>query len=64
MSRSGYSCPKCGCIDVYRSRRRSMLDRLISLFGFYPYSCEENTCLKRFYRFSRRNVQPTNPWKN
>jgi hypothetical protein len=57
MSVSGYKCPKCGCSDVYRSRRHSF-DRIISLFGFYPFICEERLCRKRFYRRNRQSVQP------
>ncbi len=55
MSVSGYKCPKCFCPDVYRSRRHG-LDRLISLFGFYPFVCEERLCRHRFYRRNRKSV--------
>jgi hypothetical protein len=57
MSVSGYKCPKCGCSDVYRSRRHGF-DRIISLFGFYPFICEERLCRNRFYRRNRQSVQP------
>jgi hypothetical protein len=63
MSVSGYKCPKCECFDVYRSRRRGF-DRIISLFGYYPFICEERLCRHRFYRKNRQPVNsptPANP---
>jgi anaerobic ribonucleoside-triphosphate reductase len=63
MAISGYLCPKCGSRDVYRSRRRG-LDKLWSIAGFYPFSCEETFCKKRFYRRTRRFAKPVpTPWK-
>jgi hypothetical protein len=56
MGVSGYKCPRCGCPDVYRSRRHGF-DRIISLFGFYPFVCEEPECRKRFYRRDRGTVK-------
>jgi hypothetical protein len=32
-------CPLCGCQHVRRSPRRGLIERLRSLFGFYPYRC-------------------------
>jgi hypothetical protein len=45
-------CPKCGCTDVSRSRRR-WYDKLFSWFGYYPFTCDEMECEKRFYQKRR-----------
>jgi hypothetical protein len=58
MAVSGHLCPRCGSKDVYRSRRRG-IEHLFSIFGFYPFFCEELACHKRFYRRTRRFAKPT-----
>jgi hypothetical protein len=63
MAISGYLCPKCGSQDVYRSRRRKP-EKILSVLGFYPFHCEDNTCNHRFYRRTRRFAKPVpSPWK-
>ncbi len=63
MGVSGHLCPRCGSQEVYRSRRRG-LDKVISLFGLYPFSCNGFGCKKRFYRRTRRFAKPVpSPWE-
>jgi transcription elongation factor Elf1 len=46
-----FSCPRCRCHALYRTRRRG-LDWLMSVVGLKPVRCF--TCDKRFYmRHSR-----------
>jgi hypothetical protein len=64
MAPSGYLCPRCGSRDVYRSRRNA-LEKIFSIFGFYPFLCEERTCGKRFYRRTRYHAKPQpSPWES
>ena len=42
-------CPDCNSTEVYRSRRRSIIDYALALLGFYPYRC--SVCLKRWRKF-------------
>ena len=46
-----FSCPRCKCHALYRTRRRG-LDWLMSLMGFRPVRCM--TCDKRFYLLHSR----------
>jgi hypothetical protein len=39
-------CPKCGSLDVHRSRRRTVGEKLLSLVGVRPYRCFQ--CDARF----------------
>lgn len=34
-------CPACGCSSVHRSRRRSLLDHLVSLAGIRVFRCNQ-----------------------
>ena len=47
LSMSAMGCPRCGSGDARRSRRRG-LERLLSLFGIWPYRC--SACGERFHR--------------
>lgn len=40
-------CPECGDFEIMRSRRRNVLERLISSVGLYPHRCV--ACGHRFY---------------
>jgi hypothetical protein len=42
-------CPECKGAAVNRSRRRSVLDHVLSIFGMYPYRCQ--SCMYRFRAF-------------
>jgi hypothetical protein len=47
-----FSCPRCKCHALYRTRRKGGLDWLMSFFGLRPVRCF--TCSKGFYiRHSR-----------
>jgi predicted RNA-binding Zn-ribbon protein involved in translation (DUF1610 family) len=39
------ACPKCGSRRVRRSHRSNTLDRLVGLFGYHAFRCQE--CLSR-----------------
>jgi predicted RNA-binding Zn-ribbon protein involved in translation (DUF1610 family) len=52
-------CPECGEEKVRRSRRRTLLDYLLSLSGLRPYRCRE--CNQRFYDYSRSRRLPREP---
>jgi JAB1/Mov34/MPN/PAD-1 ubiquitin protease len=41
-------CPICGGKRIFRAHRRHAKERIWSLFGLYPYRCEE--CLSRSFR--------------
>jgi len=44
--RSKPACPRCGSHRIHQSHRMHLFERLWSLFGRYPYRCQE--CLSRF----------------
>jgi hypothetical protein len=46
-----FSCPRCKCHALYRTRRKGF-GWLMSLFGLRPARCF--TCGKRFYVYMRR----------
>jgi len=46
---AGHSCPFCGSTRVYRSHRRSLAERLLSLVGLKIRRC--HGCNLRFARF-------------
>ena len=48
------ACPKCGKAVVRRSRRRTVSDYLLGLFGLRPYRCRE--CDYRYH--SRGRARP------
>jgi DNA-directed RNA polymerase subunit M/transcription elongation factor TFIIS len=48
----GSQCPKCGKERVFRSRRKSFLERLRSRFGRYPFRC--HACGYRFFKVLKR----------
>ncbi|HJL18691.1 MAG TPA: hypothetical protein RMH99_23720 [Sandaracinaceae bacterium LLY-WYZ-13_1] len=50
MDRTTRPCPRCGSVDVRRSRRRPP-DRWLSLIGLFPWRCLR--CTRRFRRFGR-----------
>ncbi len=42
------ACPKCGSLNVHRSRHRTSIERcVLRLFRSLPYRC--NACRRRFY---------------
>lgn len=41
------SCPECGDPEITRSRRRNVIERLISTVGLYPHRCV--ACGHRFF---------------
>ncbi|MFN7993907.1 MAG: hypothetical protein U0Q18_09915 [Bryobacteraceae bacterium] len=41
------TCPKCGSQRLRRSHRQGLLERLTSIFGYFPQRCQE--CLTRSY---------------
>jgi len=43
-------CRYCNALKAVRSRRRGPAERLISVFGYYPYRCGH--CKRRFVLFS------------
>ena len=45
------TCPACRHPRAWRSRRRNVFERLISLVGVSPFRCER--CHFRFFRFFR-----------
>jgi DNA-directed RNA polymerase subunit RPC12/RpoP len=51
--RSGFQlqCPKCSQERAHRSHRKGLIERIVSLFGWYPYRC--HACNSRF--LSRRD---------
>jgi hypothetical protein len=51
---SGYTCPTCATDRVRRAHRQGILERIISLFNFYPYFCLDCPTKIRFYRFKKR----------
>jgi hypothetical protein len=48
-------CPKCKTDSAHRSHRRGAVERLVSVFGYYPYRCAG--CKHRFLHF-RYSVPP------
>ncbi len=42
-------CPECGCEDITRSKRKGIIDKIMSPFGFVPYRCDNYYCHARFY---------------
>lgn len=50
------TCPECTSTEVYRSRRRSLVDYFLAVFGLYPYRC--SVCLKRWRHFGNLKSQP------
>ncbi len=42
-------CPKCKAPHAHRSHRQNLVERLASIFAFYPFRC--NACQHRFQRF-------------
>ena len=42
------ACPRSGSQRMQKSHRVYLLERFRSLFGYYPYRCQE--CLSRFFR--------------
>jgi hypothetical protein len=55
-----FSCPRCKCHALYRTRRTG-LDWIMSVFGLRPVRCM--TCDKRFHlRYSRiKDYDPDPP---
>src|SRR5579859_1448420 len=43
---TGLVCPACGSKLIRRSMRRTFMDRVMSLFGKWPYRCQ--MCNQRF----------------
>lgn len=52
----GTACPICKSARVRRRRRRSVIDRVRSAVGQWPYVCR--ACGERFYLGQRRPSQP------
>jgi hypothetical protein len=50
MLPASYTCPRCKCHALYRTRRKG-LGWLMSLIGFWPARCM--TCRKKCYVFLR-----------
>jgi hypothetical protein len=42
------SCPKCGSMDVRRSRSEGLVGLLARTFGRWPFRCR--SCRTKFYR--------------
>ena len=47
MLKTKKSCPRCGCDELYRSRRRSFEKGFLLLLDWVPFRCE--ACNHRFY---------------
>jgi hypothetical protein len=43
-------CPKCKSNHTGRSHRRGLIERIVSVISYYPYSCRD--CHLRFLSFS------------
>ena len=54
--RTALICAECGCKHVRRSPRRGLIERLRSLFGFYPYRCLG--CSSRSFLRTSSSLQP------
>ena len=52
-------CPQCGNAQVRRSRRRTVPDFLLGLFGLRPYRCDE--CDHRYHTRGRTR-RPRSRW--
>ena len=46
-------CPHCGSTLIHRSRRKNVLEKVISAAGVRPYRCDECDA-----RFLRRRIPP------
>lgn len=49
-----YKSRACCQKSYFRSRRHGWWEKLIAIFGFYPFNCDNPTCGQRFYKRSRR----------
>jgi len=46
------ACPKCGSLDIRRSRGNSLWAYFLALFGRSPFRCR--SCRVKFYRHASR----------
>jgi hypothetical protein len=53
-------CPKCKIDHAHRSHRKG-LERLVGIFGYYPYRCRE--CGHRFLHFRYASLPEGPPGK-
>ena len=58
------SCPNCGSLLIYRSRKKGILEHVLSKIIFvHPFRCEG--CDSRFFRWSLREKRiPPRPMRN
>jgi predicted RNA-binding Zn-ribbon protein involved in translation (DUF1610 family) len=52
-SKAERQCPKCGSLQIARSQRIDLEDRLLSLINIYPYRCQQHICKHRFQATGR-----------
>jgi hypothetical protein len=47
------ACPACGTKNIRRTGRLGWAEKLISLFGFYPFRCSNYRCNHRFVKVGK-----------
>jgi predicted RNA-binding Zn-ribbon protein involved in translation (DUF1610 family) len=51
---SNRKCPLCGRVEITRSQRNGLVDRVLSRLNNYPYRCHNGECGCRFRAFGKR----------
>jgi hypothetical protein len=48
-----HRCPACKDSNIRRTGRQGWLEKLFSIFNFYPFRCTNYECNHRFIRMSK-----------